>query len=107
MVTYYIVYDFVLCRFPLTRTYMGGANYFKQIINAWKTAFTIPTEKQCCLERATQVGRSHTFAVVAMIKSRILAATIQVGYSYISPGIGHFEYCRKRDKREVKRDSGT
>ena len=36
------------------------------------TAFTIPTEKQ----------RSHTFAIVAMIKSRILAATIQVSYSY-------------------------
>ena len=64
---------------------MGGANYFKvsqQIINAWKTALTIPTEKQHCLERATQVGRSHTFAIVAMIKSRILATTIQVGYSY-------------------------
>ena len=26
-----------------------------------------------------QVGRSHTFAIVAMIKSRILAATIQGG----------------------------
>ena len=86
---------------------MGGANYFKlmsqQIINAWKpTAFTIPTEKQRCLERATQVGRSHTFAVVAIIKLRILATTIQV-----SPGVGHFVYRRKRDKREVKRDSGT
>ena len=44
--------------------------------------FTIPTEKQCCLEKATQVGRSHTLAVVAIIKLRILAATIQVGYSY-------------------------
>ena len=54
----------------------------QQIINAWKTAFTIPTEKQRCLERATQVGRSHTFAIVAMIKSRILAAMIQVAYSY-------------------------
>ena len=65
---------------------MGGANYLKmsqQIINALKTltAFTIPTEKQRCLERATQFGRSHTFAIVAMIKSRILAATIQVDYS--------------------------
>ena len=55
----------------------------------WKTAFTIPTEKQCCLERATQVGRSHTFAIVAMIKSRILAATIQVGYSYLFRGKYH------------------
>ena len=67
---------------------MGGANYLKmsqQIINAWKTAFTIPTEKQCCLEtEGHQVGRSHTFAVVAMIKSRILATKIQVGYSYHS-----------------------
>ena len=64
---------------------MGGANYLKmsrQIINAWKTAFTNPTKKQRCLERATQLGRSHTFDIVAMIKSRILAATIQVGYSY-------------------------
>ena len=85
MVTYYMT-PFYVYRFPLTpRTYMGGANYLKlsqQIINAWKTAFTIPTEKQRCLERATQVGRSHTFAIVAMIKSRILAATIQVSYSY-------------------------
>ena len=81
MVTYYMT-PFYVYRFPLTRTYMGGANYLKpsqQIINAWKTAFTIPTEKQRCLERATQVGRSHTFAIVAMIKLRILAATIQVG----------------------------
>ena len=53
----------------------------QQIINAWKTAFTISTEKQRCLERATQVGRSHTFTVVAIIKLPILAATIQVGYS--------------------------
>ena len=29
MVTYYNNYDFVLCRFPLTRTYMGGGNYLK------------------------------------------------------------------------------
>ena len=89
MITYYMtpLYVYMIYRFPLTRTYMGGANYLKlsqQIINAWKTAFTIPTEnlKQRCLERATQVGRSHTFAIVAMIKSRILAATIQVSYSY-------------------------
>ena len=64
---------------------MGGANFLKmsqQIINAWKTAFTIPTEKQRCLERATQVGHSHTFSIVAIIKLRILAPTIQVGYSY-------------------------
>ena len=72
---------------------MGGANYLKlsqQIINAWKTlvtAFTIPTEKQRCLERATQIGRSHTFAIVAMIKWLILAATIQVSYSYHSVSV--------------------
>ena len=53
-----------------------------------------------------QVGRSHTFAIVAMIKSRILAATIQVGLE-LSPDVGHFVYRRKRDKREVKRDSRT
>ena len=56
-------------------SYMGGASYLKlsqQIINAWKTAFyTIPTEKQRCLERATQVGRSHTFAIVAMILDKV------------------------------------
>ena len=92
---------------------MGGANFLKlsqQIINAWKTAFTIPTEKQRCLERATQVGRSHTFAIVAMIKSRILAATIQVSYSYHPVSVTFYGvryYRRKRDKREVKRDSGT
>ena len=95
-------------RFPLTRTYMGGANYLKlsqQIINAWKTAFTIPTEKQRrCLERATQVDRSHTFG---MIKSRILAATIQVGYRLTRCRSLSTVYRRKRDKREVKRDSGT
>ena len=89
MVTYYMT------PFLLTRTYiMGGANYLKlsqQNINAWKTAFTIPTEKQRCLERATQVGRSHTFAIVAMIKSRILAAT-DTSWLYLSPGVDHFMY---------------
>ena len=53
MVTYYNT-AFYVYRFPLTRTYMGGANYLKmsqQIINAWKTAFTIPTEK--LVSRAT------------------------------------------------------
>ena len=63
---------------------MGGANYLKmsqQIINAWKTAFTIPTEKQLCLERATRLV-VHIHTVRYMIKSHILAATIQVGYSY-------------------------
>ena len=92
---------------------MGGANYLKlsqQIINAWKTTFTIPTEKQRrCLERATQVGRSHTFAVVAMIKSRILAAKIQVGpvIAITRCRLLSTVYRKKRDKREVKRDSGT
>ena len=79
MVTYYMTSFYVDSR--LRERIVGGANYLKmsqQIINAWKTAFTIPTEKQRCLERATQVGRPHTFAIVAMIKSRILAATIQV-----------------------------
>ena len=78
----------------------------QQIINAWKTAFTIPTEKQRCLERATQVGRSHTFATVAMIKSPYLSR-YDTSWLELSPDVGHFVYRRKRDKREVKRDSGT
>ena len=39
MVTYYMT-PFYVYRFPLTRTYMGGANYLKlsqQIINAVAT----------------------------------------------------------------------
>ena len=50
-----------------------------------------------------------TFAIVAMIKSRILAATIQVSYSYhpVSSRSLSTVYRRKRDKRDVKRDSGT
>ena len=47
MVTYYMTSFYVDSR--LRERIVGGANYLKmsqQIINAWKTAFTIPTEKQ-------------------------------------------------------------
>ena len=82
----------------------------QQIINAWKTAFTIPTEKQRCLERATQVGCSHTFAIVAMIKSRILAAMIQVGYSYHPVSVTAEKAGQTRGKagqRDIALKSGT
>ena len=87
---------------------MGGANYLKMSQHYYhkrvKDSVYDSNRKATLFGEGHQVGRSHTFAIVAMIKLRILAATIQVGYSYISPGVGHFVYHRKRDKREVKRD---
>ena len=87
MVTYY---DFVLCRFPLTRTYMGGANYLKKIINAWKTAFTIPTEKQRCLERAT---RLVVYIPLPSFYDKVAyPSRYDTSWLELSPDVGHFVY---------------
>ena len=61
---------------------MGGANYFKDESANHKCvedSVYDSNRKATLFGEGHQVGRSHTFAIVAMIKSRILAATIQVG----------------------------
>ena len=90
-----------VCRFPLTRTYMGGANYLKlsqQIINAWKTAFTIPTEKQRrCLERATQTYLCHRCYDKVACPSRYDTSWLD-----LSPSVGHFLRCTVESGTNVR-----